>query len=165
MVFEWEQVLKDVISEVLETMFFVMVEFQEHVAGGRCFDYESEISLLDHDGSLSISLQVSQKFAGMITANFLGMEENQVKDDDLKDSLRELANMIGGAYNAHIGGADRQLGLPGAWKVQPGSTCTARAGLRLAFDYFGEPAGSAVLNYLPEKTGQLFEMNRLGNGK
>ena len=83
MVLEWEPVLKDVISEILETMFFAMVEFQDCGRGDRCFDYESEIELQNHEGRIAISLQLSEEFARMITAGFLGIEENQVKDEDL----------------------------------------------------------------------------------
>ena len=84
MALEWEQVLRDVISEVLETMFFAMVDFEEGGGAGRSFDYESEIHLLNHEGRIAISLRVSEEFARMITANFLGIEENQVKDDDTR---------------------------------------------------------------------------------
>ena len=97
--FRAEQVLRDVISEVLEAMFFAMVDFEE-CGPGRPFDYESEIHLLNHNGRIAISLRVSEGFARMLTANFLGIEEYQVNDDDLEDSLKELANMVGGGYHA-----------------------------------------------------------------
>ena len=99
MALEWEQVLKDVISEVLETMFFAMVDFEE-CGPVQSFDYESEIHLLNHKGSIAITLRVSKEFATMLTADFLGIEEHQVNDDDLEDSLKELANMVGGGYHA-----------------------------------------------------------------
>ncbi len=149
MAFEWEQVLKDVISEVLESMFFVMVEFEECGQQDRSFDYASEIHLLNHNGRIAICLRVSEEFAGMITANFLGIEENQVDDDDLKDSLKELANMVGGRYHAHSNYADRQLGIPSAWKTGAEGMDRTRAAAGLGFTFLGEPAGSAVLNYLP----------------
>ena len=83
----------------------------------QSFDYESEIHLLNHEGRIAISLRVSEEFARMITANFLGIEENQVNDDDLEDSLKELANMVGGGYHAHINDAGWQLGIPRVWKI------------------------------------------------
>ncbi len=70
---EWEQVLGDVISEVLETMFFAMVEFEE-CGPGRPFDYESQIRLINHKGRIVISLRVSEEFVRMITANFLRID-------------------------------------------------------------------------------------------
>ncbi len=147
MALEWEQVLRDVISEVLEAMFFAMVDFEE---GGpvRSFDYESEIHLLNHKGRIAISLRVSEEFARMLTANFLGIEENQVKDDDLEDSLKELANMVGGGYHARINDPDWQLGIPKVWKLGVEGVDTTQAPAGLGFAFFGESAGSAVVNYL-----------------
>ncbi len=70
---EWEPVLKDVISEVLETMFFAMVDFEECGHIDQSFEYGSEIDLCNHEGRIVISLQVSEEFARMITADFLGV--------------------------------------------------------------------------------------------
>ena len=115
----------------------------------RSFDYESEIQLLNHKGRIAISLQVSEEFARMITADFLGIEEHQVKDEDLEDSMKELANMVGGGYHARINDADWQLGIPRVWKIGVDEVDTTQATAGLGFAFFGEPAGSAVLNYLP----------------
>ena len=148
MVLESEPMLKDVISEILETMFFAMVEFQDCGRGDRCFDYESEIELQNHEGRIAISLQLSEGFARMITAGFLGIEENQVKDEDLRDSVKELVNMIGGGYHARINDAAWKLGIPRVWKIGSDPTHRAQAAVRLDFSFFEEPAGSAALSYL-----------------
>jgi hypothetical protein len=148
MALEWEQVLRDVISEVLEAMFFAMVDFEE-CGPVRPFDYESEIHLVNHKGCIAISLRVSEEFARMLTANFLGIEEHQVNDDDLEDSLKELANMVGGGYHAHINDPDWQLGIPKVWKIGVEGVDTTQAPAGLGFAFFGESAGSAVVNYLP----------------
>jgi len=149
MVFEREQLLKHVISDVLETMFFSMVEFGECGQGDQCFDYGSEIHLLTHSGRTAISLRVSEEFARMITANFLGVEENQVNDDDMEDSLKELANMVAGGYHARVKEAGWRLGIPRVWKIGPESMDAAQRAAELGFAFLGEPAGSAVVDYLP----------------
>ena len=148
MAFEWEQVLKDVISDVLESMFFSMVEFGECRPVDRSFIYRSEIDLLNHSGCTAISLRVSEEFASMITANFLGIDESKVGDDDIKDSLKELANMVGGGYHARLKDVNWQLGIPNVWKIGPDSMDAAIDSAELCFDFFGEPAGSAVIKYL-----------------
>jgi hypothetical protein len=142
-------VLKDVISEILETMFFAMVEFKDCGREDRCFDYESEIELQNHEGRIAISLQLSEEFTRMITAGFLGVEENQVKDEDLQDSMKELVNMIGGGYSARINDAAWKLGIPRFRKIGPDPTRRAQAAVRLVLSYLEEPVGSAVLSYLP----------------
>ncbi len=149
MVLEWEPVLKEVISEILETMFFAMVEFQDCGRGDRRFDYESEIELQKHEGRIAISLQLSEEFARMLTAGFLGIDENQVKDEDLQDCMKELVNMIGGGYHARINDGAWELGIPRVWEIGADSTHRAQAAVRLDFSFFEEPAGSAVLSYLP----------------
>ncbi|MFZ0943331.1 MAG: chemotaxis protein CheX [Syntrophobacteraceae bacterium] len=149
MVLELEPVLKDVISEILETMFFAMVEFKDCGREDRCFDYESEIELQNHEGRIAISLQLSEEFSRMITAGFLGIEENQVKDEDLRDSMKELVNMIGGGYLARIKDAAWKLGIPRFRKIGPDPTRRAQAAVRLVLSYLEEPVGSAVLSYLP----------------
>ncbi len=148
MALEQEQVLRDVISEVLEAMFFAMVDFEE-CGQGRPFDYESEIHLLNHNGRIAISLRVSEGFARMLTANFLGIEEYQVNDDDLEDSLKELANMVGGGYHARINHPDWQLGIPRVWKIGVKGVDSTQASAGVGYAFFGESAGSAVVNYLP----------------
>lgn len=152
MTLEWEPVMKDVISEVLETMFFAMVDFEEMESGGQPFDYESEIDLVNHAGRMAIHLQVSEAFAKMITANLLGIEEDQVNEDFLEDSLRELANMVGGGYHAHMHSTEWQLGIPKASRIAPDGKEAARTVEVLRFGFFGEPAGTAYLQYLPSST-------------
>ncbi len=146
---EWEQVLKEVISEVLETMFFAMVEFDQSEPGNHPFDYESEILLFNPEGQILISLQVSEEFARMTTADFLGIGQDQLKDDDIEDSMKELANMIGGGYHARIDDAKWELGIARAWKIDPGAPDSAKTVAGLDFSFFGQPAGSAHLVQVP----------------
>jgi len=148
---QWEPVLKDVISEVLETMFFAMVDFEDGDSGGESFDYESRICLFNHTGRMEISLNVSGGFARMITANFLGINEDQVGEEDIQDSLKEFTNMVGGGYHVRTSNTDYELGIPKAWKVTDRENATVRneeAGMH--FGCFGEPVGLALLQYLPD---------------
>ena len=85
---KWEPVLQDVISEVLETMFFAMVDFEDEDGSDESFDYASQICLFNHTGRMEISLSMRRGFAKMITANFLGINEDQVGEDDIQDSLK-----------------------------------------------------------------------------
>ncbi len=130
-------------------MFFAMVEFQDCGREDRCFDYESEIELLKHEGRIAISLQLSEEFTRTITAGFLGIEENLVKDEDLRDSMKELVNMIGGGYLARINDAAWKLGIPRVWKIGPDPTDRAQAAVRFGLSFLEERVGTAVLRYLP----------------
>lgn len=131
MAFLREEVLKDVISEVFETMFFADVDFEECEGEGGAFEYGSETCLENHDGCIILRMQISEKFARMITANFLGVDEagaNEIDEDDLIDSLRELANMVAGGCHAHANDSDWKLGIPRAWAASRSSpVCRAES--------------------------------------
>jgi hypothetical protein len=151
MTIQWEPVLKDVISEVLETMFFAMVDFEDGDSGEGAFDYESRICLFNHAGRMEISLNVSSGFARMITANFLGINEDQVGEDDIQDSLKELTNMVGGGYHVRTSNTDYELGIPKAWKIADSECAENREEeTGMHFGCFGEPVGSALLKYMPD---------------
>jgi len=147
MIMQWEPILKEVISEVLETMFFALVEFDVD-SENRPFSYESEIYIFNHVGKIAISFQVSGEFARMITANLLGINEAQVKEEDLQDTLRELANMVGGNYQARMKDHNWRLGIPSARKLD--EECGTHPGTtELIFGCFGEPMGAAAVKFMP----------------
>ncbi|MFZ2448387.1 MAG: chemotaxis protein CheX [Syntrophobacteraceae bacterium] len=150
MVEKWEPVLRDVISEVLETMFFSMVEFEEE-GEGHGFDYGSGIDIFNHNGRMEISLRVSREFARTITANLLGVNEDQVVEEDLEDTLKEFTNMVGGSYHARMKNSEWCLGIPRAWKIAPtGEAPVHSGGGEVHFGCFGESMGSALLEFIPE---------------
>ncbi|MDR3556830.1 MAG: chemotaxis protein CheX [Syntrophobacteraceae bacterium] len=147
-----EEILKDVISEVFETMFFMDVAFEECQGAGRAFEYESETRLENNEGCLVVAMRIGEKFARMISANFMGIDEARTKDvdeDELVDCLRELSNMVAGGCHAHAGDSDWKLGIPRAWTTASGHGDATGEVFHLCFTFSGEPAGSAALRYLP----------------
>lgn len=151
MTVQWEPVLKDVISEVLETMFFAFVDFEDGDSGAESFDYESRICLFNHTGRMEISLNISGGFARMITANLLGINEDQVGEEDIQDSLKELTNMVGGGYHVRASNTDYELGIPSAWKVADRERADIPNNEKgMYFGCFGEPVGSALLKFMPD---------------
>lgn len=140
--FEWKPAMRDAISEVLETMFFVMVNF-----GGPAFPadlcaYASGISLSNAGGQMNIAFALTAPFATMITANLLGVSDGEVSVDDLQDAMKEMANMVAGNYQARTSEARWQLGLP---FVIPAAPLPDGIGAQLFFSCFGEPAGVVTL--------------------
>ena len=145
-----QEVLRGVISEVFETMFFTDVGFEECGGGGPAFEYESETRLEHREGCVILRMRIGQKFARMITANFLGIDEsraNEVKEEELVDSLRELANMVAGGCHAHAGDSDWKLGIPRAWRTGGGECEPVGGPCGIGFTFSGVPAGSAALEY------------------
>lgn len=147
MITQWEPILKDVISEVLETMFFALVEFEE---GGAqpSIDYESRIRIYNHAGRIEISLRMNGEFARTITANMLGINEDRVEEDDLQDTLKELTNMVGGSYHARMKNNEWRLGIPEARQIVNGESGSEKSGLY--FSSFGEPVGDVALAFVSD---------------
>lgn len=147
---KWESVLKAVISEVLETMFFTVVEYEAEESANHPFDYESEIQLFNHRGRYAILLKLSNGFARTMTADFLGIQEEQVTDEDVEDSLKEFANMVGGNYHAHLNDIELRMGIPEVRKSIRNEVLKGFSAAEVRFAFLGEPAGSARVTYLPD---------------
>jgi hypothetical protein len=153
----WQTVVKETISEVVETMFFTMVDFEEN--GGQAvgpYDFESRIALSKEDERATLSLRIAEPFGRMLAAGFLGLQEEQISADDMEDTLRELANMVGGGYLARIGRENWKLGLPQAARAgsEERDRVFAEDG-ELPFSCFGEPAGTVLMRFTSEPALQV----------
>jgi len=87
-----------------------------------------------------VNIHTPQSLALQITSSMLGMEVSEV-DDDVRDALGEIANMIAGSFKLHLtrGGADIRISTP---SVVTGSEYVVAAGnaldtitLRFSTDY------------------------------
>jgi len=115
------------ISEVMETMFFTVLEFQgeedKAINGGYC----SWIRLTSEDSqSIFFIIKLEPEFAKQITADFLGFIPDNISENEIEDCAKELANMLGGTFIAKAG--ERfNLGLPSFGKcpeIEDESNCT-----------------------------------------
>lgn len=79
-------------------------------------------------GSFSglVSIHTPQSLALQITSSMLGMDVSEM-DDDVRDALGEIANMIAGSFKLHLtrGGADIRISTP---SVVTGSEYVVAAG-------------------------------------
>jgi|WetSurMetagenome_2_1015567.scaffolds.fasta_scaffold40906_4 hypothetical protein len=100
------------ISEVLETMFFVSVDFADCQPPSHACYCDSRILIYDHRQIIDVWFRLAAEFAKMATANFLGLDEEEVQDEDVADVMRELANMVGGDFLGRLEGEQLQLGIP-----------------------------------------------------
>jgi len=109
-------VMKDAISEVLTTMFFVEVSFSDN--GTPVFDESTGARIALHrrrgGGSCAwiLSFHLSWAFATLLSANLLGKDEPDVSHDEVQDVMLEVANMIGGSCVARLPESDWALDLP-----------------------------------------------------
>lgn len=139
----WQSAMKDAISEVLETMFFVMVDFEEDAELDRPYECGSRIQLRNGERRVEISFMATYSFARTITANLLAMDEEEVEAEDLDDMMKELANMIGGNFQARIEESGWLLGIPAIESTGE----RPLQGEAMEFSCFGEPSGAVALQF------------------
>ena len=111
--------LKDVVvqatTEIYDTMIMAEIEPGEPLSE-PIKDFTRYVSGIVGLAGLCqgmLAIHAPEKVAMGITNDFLGMEVDSV-DDDVKDAVSELANMIGGSVKPAISpnGKDIQLSLP-----------------------------------------------------
>lgn len=110
--------LKQAISNVLDTMFFLPVQIIEE---SSFWDNWSQQKLplwhvaVGFSGPVkgSFFLLVPAGLAQEITANFLGLDEAEVAPSQESDTIKEALNMIGGYVLSQVDQADEfQIGIP-----------------------------------------------------
>jgi CheY-specific phosphatase CheX len=110
--------MKNSISDVLETMFFLAVDFDDSVSLDEFWDPDKDkitAARLNFNGPLSgyCILYIPEKLSVSITADFMGKEEKDVSDNQVKETVKEITNMItGNAFSLYDPEAVFNLGVP-----------------------------------------------------
>lgn len=139
---DWQAALRGAISEVLETMFFMAVDFLNvtPLPGGH--EFESRIVLTDGRGGFEVCFRVTPMFAAMITANLLGKEESEVQPEEIEDALKEFTNMAGGNFQGRMRKLDWEMDIP-SFRILDAAAVPLSLGF--AFEWVGEPMGVAAV--------------------
>lgn len=114
----WRKVMKAAISEVLETMCFTDVGFQAEVPGDALEGWEAFIDVhpVSEGPCCRLRLSFVEAFARELAANMLGVDSENLDDDQVRDAMQELANMVAGSCVVLLGPENWRLGLPFAQK-------------------------------------------------
>jgi len=113
-----KKILKDSISDVLGTMFFLPVQMtSDDCIPEKWFSdkdplFEATIHFGGpHAGSFHLIMPI--EVASEITANFLGLNESEINVEQRRDTVKEAINMIGGhALSVFDHKGRYKLGLP-----------------------------------------------------
>ena len=136
----WLEVMKAAISEVLETMYFTDVVFQQKAPSEPFRGWEAAIEMRSADArdEVGLSLAFEESFARELAANMLGVDPDGMPDEDVRDALQELANMVAGSCVVLLGPEKWRLGLPRAHSglVSPPAT-PHRVGMSTAGNFVG----------------------------
>ena len=103
--------IRKAISEVLETMFFLSIDFEDQAPEGRFWLCEARIPVWVENGEMNVALRMVEDFARMAAANFLGVDDDRVEDGEVADVVREMANMVGGVFIENAGDSSARLGI------------------------------------------------------
>jgi CheY-specific phosphatase CheX len=137
--------MKSAISEVLETMFFTIVDFDGISASDQSYYCDTGIELAGEAQKIVIVFRVNAGFAAMTTAGFLGMAEEQIEADEIEDTMKEMANMVGGNFLSRLKEKSWRLGIP-SFRLLESDEARERSGsAELPLYLFGEPVGVVTI--------------------
>ena len=110
--------MREAISNVLDTMFFQPVQFvdskctlQEWFSDKQSLVGATLNFISSSEGSFYLLLPV--EIVKDVTANFLGLLEEEINEKQEKDTIKEALNMIGGHMLSLLDSkADFRLGIP-----------------------------------------------------
>ncbi len=107
------QNLTNVISEVLETMFFVFLEPQSgHLPKSSDF-IGAKVAIKGSDSSCEIEFLAQSRLLRKIAADFLGLDQEAANLVQCQDVLKEIGNMVAGnLVNICDPEARLELGIP-----------------------------------------------------
>ncbi len=108
--------MKDAIFRVLETMFFTTALFEDadepKIGENLPYQYESRIKIHGDQKDFTLFCLSSDRFARMITADFLGVNEDQLSLQEIEDAMKELVNMVAGELASQLGEGAWRLSIP-----------------------------------------------------
>lgn len=110
--------MKTSISEVLETMFFLPLEFPDEVNPEQLWGPQKEepvVGKLTFSGLFTGDLFffIPRNLAVSLTGSFLGEDEASVSEDHVTETVKEITNMIAGStFGNYDDQAIFDLGIP-----------------------------------------------------
>lgn len=93
--------MKSSISDILETMFFLPLDFSDAVNIKELWNLEKDeimVAGLNFDGPFSgyYAFYIPQKLAVKISADFMGKDKESISDNQVSETIKEIINMIAG---------------------------------------------------------------------
>ncbi len=125
--------MKVSISEVLEKMFFLPIEFSNADRFETWWVWGTEdllVARLNFRGPTegSYFLFIPEEIASVLAANFMGLEESDITGGQRAETAKEIVNMIAGSTFGHWdSGVVFDLGIPEITSLSEAETYRARS--------------------------------------
>ena len=107
-------VTEDVVADIVQSIFTTMVGLEVAVVESPSSSQERGLTssvYLEGDWNGAVCFECNRQHACHIAGHFLSISPPEVIDDDVRDVLGELANMIGGNIKSMMS-SDVRLSLP-----------------------------------------------------
>lgn len=143
----WSTALKDSISEVFSTSFFLVPEsYAEPIEVAHALAakgwYEGFLDFVRQDEGVRIWVWSPERIAMELAANIFACDVGDLSPDQILDAYREMINMVSGNVltSVDVDSAWR-MGLPKAARIAQGTVgqVTARTQNQLIFEVEGQP--------------------------
>jgi CheY-specific phosphatase CheX len=122
---DWSITLNRTISETFEQIIFQEVESWESIAvlSDIPFVHYLVRIALDKPWTGNLVFLIPDELAGEIARELIEEENEQIREENIKDALNEIANTVAGRFMAETtpGSESFALGLPFSCKGQPGA--------------------------------------------
>jgi chemotaxis protein CheX len=106
------QIIADAVTDVFSTMLMMEVSPQEACDQSLIAIPAGASGMLGFSGDVAgmLTIHCPEAMALGITCGFLGMEVNEI-DEDVKDAIGELVNMVAGGLKDGLAGQQREIKL------------------------------------------------------
>lgn len=143
----WKQALREAISEVCATMFFMVPEpnpeAAENLASLAVTGWSlGQIELSQGEQRVRVFIGAPGEINRELAENLLAVEGGDLSDEDLADAFREMVNMVAGRVLTRVDDENRWvLGLPQSQRLPGGDAQTLLADKSgsLVLDLDGRP--------------------------
>ena len=126
------------LQELFETMCFVLADpIPQEEEGAMEEDFAAHIRLWNEEAARTLSLRASRGFLEEVASGMLGIEPEDLSDEDVEATIFELANVACGELIDFLGGEMEQVecGLPEAGVARSSASIPEFC---RAFDSMGE---------------------------
>jgi len=144
----------DEVVQIVQSIFSTMLGIEVQASDDSSYTSKDRVTsavYLEGAWKGAVSLECNRSQACQFAAKFLAIDPPEGVDDDVRDVLGELANMIGGNVKSTMG-ADVRLSLPSVieGKDYELRICGSAVQDRVGFDFEG---GKFWVTILGEQTG------------
>ncbi len=140
----------ETVVEVVQTIFSTMIDLEARPAQGAGLPQGNRVTssvFLEGAWNGAVSVECGLKDASFLAGKLLAVDPPESFDDDVRDAMGELANMIGGNLKATMG-TDVRLSMPSVihgndYQV---NVCGSVVHDRIAFEFEGGCCWITVLS-------------------